>query len=297
MFKTVEEQPSFERAMLIDAYGTLLADMGKYEESEKLTEEALKIAESIRGSDDPQVAEIKNNLATSYNYLNKLDEAEKLYKESLKVFRKHFGDYHLRVSSVINNLAFIHIFREDHQKAIPLLLESLNIKLKVLGENHPYLILSYSNVGSTYFNINDFINAEKFMKESVNVGLKNYESDNINLSRSYMWYGRVLDANKNYKESIYYLNKAFLIREKEFGEKNKLTLTAQSLYGQTNLNAGNYIEAERNLVASYNGLKEISGNESEATQKTITSLIELYIKLNRKDKSDFYSKLVSNKNG
>jgi serine/threonine-protein kinase len=294
MLRAVEEQPSFERAMVIDAYGTLLADMGNYEKSEQLTEEALKIAESIRGSDDPDVAEIKNNLATSYNYLNKLDEAEKLYHESLRVFRKHFGDYHLRVSSVINNLAFIHIFREDHQKAIPLLLESLEIKLKVLGDNHPDLILAYSNVGSTYFNINDFINAEKFMKESVNVGLKNYDADNINLSRSYMWYGRVLDANKNYKQSIYYLRKAYLIRKKEFSKKNKLTLTTQSLYGQTNLNAGNFVEAEKHLVESYNGLKENLGNEKEATQKTLTALVELYKTLGRKEKAEFYSQMIIN---
>ena len=293
MLRTVEEQPSFETAILIDAYGTLLADMGNYEKSEQLTEEALKIAESIRTSDDPQVAEIKNNLATSYNYLNKLDEAEKLYNESLIVFRMHFGDYHLRVSSVINNLAFIHIFKEEHQKAIPLLLEALNIKLKVLGESHPDLILAYSNVGSTYFNINDYDHAEKFMKESVNVGLKNYNANNINLSRSYMWYGRVLDAKKNYEESIYYLNKAYLIREKEFGGKNKLTLTTQSLCGQTNLNAGNFSEAEKHLVASYNGFKEITGAESEETQKTLASLVQLYNKLGKKDMAESYSRLIS----
>jgi serine/threonine-protein kinase len=293
MLSEVEKEPSFERAMLIDAYGTLLADMGNHEESEKLTEEALKIAESIRGSDDPQVAEIKNNLATSYNYLNKLDEAEKLYNESLIVFRKHFGDYHLRVSSVINNLAFIHIFKEEHEKAIPLLLESLNIKLKVLGKNHPDLILAYSNVGSTYFNINDFTNAEKYMKESINVGLKNYDEDNINLSRSYMWYGRILDAEKNYKESIYYLDKAYSIRKKELGDENRMTLICQSLLGQTQLSAGNYNEAERNLVASFNGLKESLEIKSEATQKTLASLVELYNKLNKKDKADYYSNLIA----
>ncbi|MCU0343724.1 MAG: serine/threonine-protein kinase [Ignavibacterium sp.] len=295
MLSEVEKEPTFERAMLIDAYGTLLADMGNYEESKKLTEEALKIAESLRGSDDPQVAEIKNNLATSYNYLNKLDEAEKLYNESLLVFRKHFGNYHLRVSSVINNIAFIHIFKEEHQQAIPLLLESLNIKLKVLGQYHPDLILAYSNIGSTYFNINDFTNAEKFMRESINVGLKNYDADNINLSRSYMWYGRILDAEKNYGESIHYLNKAYLIRKNELGEENKMTLICQSLLGQTQLNAGNYSEAEKHLVESYNGLKEVLEIKNEATQKTLSSIIELYEKLGKTEKVKVYSKLISEK--
>lgn len=68
------------------------------------------------------------------------------------------------------------------------------------------------------------------------------------------------------------------------------------MLGQTQLNSGNYLEAEKNLVESYNKLKEISGIENEATQKTITSLVELYNKLNKKDKTEFYSKLISIKN-
>ena len=163
---------------------------------EKITEEALQIAESVKGPEDPDVAQIKNNLATSYNYLGKLDMADSLYKESLRVFRKIYGDFHIRVSSSLNNLAFINIFKKEHKLALPLLEEALNIKIVVLGIDHPDLINAYSNVGSTYFNIDDYNNAEKFMKASIDVGLKNYRENNINLSRPYMWYGRVLIANK-----------------------------------------------------------------------------------------------------
>jgi hypothetical protein len=65
------------------------------------------------------------------------------------------------------------------------------------------------------------------------------------------------------------------------------------LLGQTQLNAGNYNEAERNLVASFHGLKESLEIKSEAIQKTLASLIELYNKLNKKDKVDYYSNLIN----
>ncbi len=142
---------------------------------------------------------IKNNLATSYHTLNKLEEAEKLFKESLRFFRKHFGNYHIRVSSSLNNLAFIHINEEDYQKALPLLKESLEIKRTILGDSHPDLIQFYSNVGSTYFNLNDFESAEEYVLKSIDVGLKNHDPDNINLTRTYMWYGRILDGMKIFK--------------------------------------------------------------------------------------------------
>lgn len=294
MLKSIENKPSFERALVLDTYGTLMTDKGDYEKAEKLTEEALKIAEAIKGSEDSDVAEIKNNLATSYNYLNKLDEAEKLYDESLRVFRKNYGNFNVRVSSSLNNLAFIYIFKKDHKRALPLLEESLQIKRTILGENHPDLILAYSNVGSTYFNIEDYDNAEKFMKASIDAGLKNYDENNINLSRSYIWYGRTLEAINSFDKAVYYLGKAYLIRKKEFGDKNNLTLTTQSLYGKSLLSAGNFIEAEKQLLESYNGLNEILGREKDATQKTLVTLVELYKALGKKGKVEYYSQLIIN---
>lgn len=295
LLKSIETTPSFQSALIIDAYGTFVADQGDIEKSEKLTEEALKIAESIKGSEDHEVAMIKNNLATSYHSLNKLDNAEKLYNESLRVFRKHFGNYHLRVSSSLNNLAFIHIYKEDHQKALPLLKESLEIKRTILGDSHPDLIQPYSNVGSTFLNLGIYDSAEIFMKKSIDVGLKNYDSENISLSRTYMWYGRVLDGMQNFKKSVYYLEKSYFIRKRELGAQNKMTLACQSLLGQTYLNSGNYADAENHLIGSYYGLKAVTKNESESIQKTLESIVELYNKTGQKDKVTFYSKSIIDK--
>ncbi len=295
MLKLIEKTPSFQTALILDAYGSFVADQGDMEKSEKLTEDALKIAESLKGSEDREVAMIKNNLATSYHSLNKLDEAEKLYIESLRVFRKHFGNYHLRVSSSLNNLAFIHIYKEDHQKALPLLKESLEIKRTILGDSHPDLIQPYSNVGSTFFNIGRYDSAEIFMKKSIDVGLINYDSENISLSRTYMWYGRLLDGMKNFKKSVYYLEKSYLIRKRELGAQNKMTLSCQSLLGQTYLNSGNYADAENHLIGSYNGLKAVTKNESESIQKTLESIVELYTRLEQKDKAAIYSKFIIDK--
>ncbi len=293
MVRSIESTPSFQTALLLDAYATLVSDKGDLEKSEKLSEEAVKIAESIKGSEDPEVATLKNNLATTYNYLKKLDKAEQLYKESLRVFRKHFGNNSLRVTHSLNNLAFIHIYKKDHHKALPLLKEALEIRRRILGDNHPDLILLYSNVGSTYFYLNDFENAEKYIFSSLNIGLMNYDSENISLSRSYMWYGRVLDAKQDYKKSLEYLLKAYKIRKRELGEDKQLTLTVKSLCGQTYFNAGNYAEAEKYLLPSFNSLLKVSGKESEATQKTLTALIELYKKIGRTDKVESYSKFIA----
>lgn len=293
MLKSLETVPSFETALVLDAYGTLMSEKGEHKLSEELTREALTIAESIKGPDDPKVAEIKNNLATSFNYLGKLDEADSLYKESLRVFRKHHGNFHLLVSSSLNNLAFINIFKQDHLKALPLLLESLNIKETVLDENHPDLILAYSNVGSTYFNLKQYDKAEEFMKASVDVGLKNYEEDNINLSRPYAWYGRVFEANGKFDKAVHYLGKAYLIRKKHLGNKNKLTLTSQYQYGKGLVSSGNFKDAEKHLLESYEGLNETLGNKDGATQKALTSLIDLYRELGKRDKEEFYSRRIA----
>ncbi|QQS35953.1 MAG: serine/threonine protein kinase [Ignavibacteriales bacterium] len=293
MLKEIEETPSFERALVLDAIGSLMTDKGDYEKAEVITKQALTISESIKGPEDPDVAQIKNNLATSLNYLDKLDEADSLYREALRVFRKHYGNYHIQVSRVINNLAFISIFKKEHDKAIPLLEEALNIKIKVLGEDHPDLILAYSNVGSTYHNIGVYDKAEKYMKASVDAGLKNFDENNVNLSRSYMWYGRALEGNGKYEEGIFYLNKAYEIRRNEFGDKNNLTLTTQLHLGKCLGTAKKYNEAEKQLLQCYSGFKEISGTGNENTNKTLSTLVDLYNSWGKKKEADYYSQLIA----
>src|SRR5690606_20655146 len=133
------------------------------------------------------------------------------------------------------------------------------------------------------------------MKLSVDAALKNFDEDNINNSRSYMWYGRTLEANGKLKEAEYYLKKAYQIRKKEFGEKNNLTLTAQYHYGKSLLTSKKFIEAEKHLLYCYNGLNELSGRDNESTKKSLAALIELYKQWGKSDKAEQYSKLLQNK--
>ena len=93
-------------------------------------------------------------------------------------------------------------------------------------------------------------------------------------------------------DGLSYLKKAYLIRKKEFGENNNLTLTSQSLYGKSLLDAGRFVEAEKQLVESFNGLSKIFGNEKEATQNTLLSIVELYKEQRKKDKAEYYSNLI-----
>ncbi len=292
MMKSVETKPSFETALMLDAYGTLMSEKGDYKKAEELTMEALKIGEAIRGADDPKVAEFKNNLATSYNYLKKPDKADSLYRESLQVFRKHYGNSHLLVSSSLNNLAFINIFKKDHSGALPLLVESLNIKRAILGEDHPDLILAYSNVGSTYFNIHQYEKAGEFMKASVDVGLKNYDEDNISLSRSYMWYGRIFDARGGLDSAIFFLRKAYHIRKRELGANNNITLATQNQLGKSLLHKRDFVDAEKHLLESYKGFSDVAGKDDDSTQKALIALVDLYKAWRKKDKEDYYAALI-----
>ena len=75
-----------------------------------------------------------------------------------------------------------------------------------------------------------------------------------------------------------------------------MTLTCQSLLGQTYLNSGKYPEAEKHLIESYNGLQALTKNSSESIQKTLEFIVTLYTKLGQKDKTDTYSKMIIDKN-
>jgi tetratricopeptide (TPR) repeat protein len=67
-----------------------LVQQGQYSEAEKVAKEALQLAETKFGPDDPFVANSLNNLANLYYSQGKYFEAEPLYKRSLKISEKAY---------------------------------------------------------------------------------------------------------------------------------------------------------------------------------------------------------------
>ncbi|MEM7165686.1 MAG: serine/threonine-protein kinase [Planctomycetota bacterium] len=144
-----------DRAECLGNLAWLLQTCGRYEESERLHREALKLCEEecdANSSDDtivhdhPSIAMHKNRLASLFQNTGRYEEAETLYRDVLATRTKVLGERHPLVAVSLNNLAVLLRLRGDYDGGEALYRQALAIYETRLGEDHPKTAIALSNL-------------------------------------------------------------------------------------------------------------------------------------------------------
>ncbi len=137
----------------LDAMCTLAEvyhDLERYDESVRLSQQEVELAEKALGPAHLETLAGKMNLAMAYSGAGQADEALRLEEEILPLVEKKLGRDHPRALGIRNNLAesYIEVGRVDegcrmHEETLALLKEKL-------GSEHPNTLSSMSNLANAY---------------------------------------------------------------------------------------------------------------------------------------------------
>jgi tetratricopeptide (TPR) repeat protein len=116
--------------------GTIYARQGRYEESERILEDALAIYLRVAGEDHPETLGTLHRLAWLRSRQGRFDEAERLYRRSLAGRRRIYGDDHRWTLLTKNALAGMYRDQRRYPEAEPLYREILESRKRVLGDDH-----------------------------------------------------------------------------------------------------------------------------------------------------------------
>ena len=88
----------------VNNLGSVLQDLGDFQEARKCYERALKIDEQVYGPDHPDVARDVNNLGMVLQVLGDRLSAKKCLKRALKIYEKSLGSDHANTRMIKKNL-------------------------------------------------------------------------------------------------------------------------------------------------------------------------------------------------
>jgi tetratricopeptide (TPR) repeat protein len=86
----------------------MLYQMRRHEESAKVGDEALRVAEKTFGPNHPKTALSMNELAIVYQYLGKYAEADDLFKRALMIREQALGPKHPFVAATCEHMAALY---------------------------------------------------------------------------------------------------------------------------------------------------------------------------------------------
>ena len=158
-----------QQARALHTRGREMERTGKYLEAKGLLEQALEVAESVRGHDDPYVAEVTFDLAG--NALERLDDgaSRAFYDRAIRVFDATGGPSHPYAAIARSRLALLDERAGQPQKAEAGIREILPVLERALGPTHPWYLQSLVTFAGLRQRSGDLEQAEQITRATLAV--------------------------------------------------------------------------------------------------------------------------------
>ncbi len=274
--------------------GLLYHTMGKYNDAEGFTKEALRIRQEILGDNSPAYAISLNNLAMLYRSEGKYNEAEKLINEAIETTGKTKGTQNPTYAIMLNNKAMLFQNIGRYPEAIDLLKSCLDISAASLREKSPNYQLLMVNLALLYQETKDYASSEEIYKEAIRLKEKRLGTRNhpdlahmLNLLASlYLEMGKNEEVEPLLKESQ-------RIFEKKFGEEHPAVAATLSNLGNFYRVQGKISEAEPLIQKSLNIREKVLGSRHPDYARAQEDLALIYWeKGNYQEASKLYKQVI-----
>ena len=113
-----------------------LVNQKRFDEAEKLLQEAVVLAERGFGDGTPHVASAKQNLAELYRLRKEYGKAAPLYEDAIKILTENYGTKDIRVAFALHNIAGFYLAQYELEKAAHYYEQALQVKLAAVGPGH-----------------------------------------------------------------------------------------------------------------------------------------------------------------
>ncbi|PYS80890.1 MAG: kinesin [Acidobacteria bacterium] len=201
-----------------NALGLLYDELGDFDKAEQSFQTSLAILEKALGPDNPETANVMNNLATFYvQERHDLARAEPLMQRALSIRLTALGPAHADVGNSYDALGTLYQEEGDLAKAEQFLKRALEVREKALGPVHDAVAESASNLASLYIRLGDFDQARRLVMRAVNVDKRVHGQDHPLYASSLDRLGLLLQTMSDYTMAEHFLGSALAIRERALG--------------------------------------------------------------------------------
>ncbi|MFQ5790537.1 MAG: tetratricopeptide repeat protein [Acidobacteriota bacterium] len=281
------EQPEVEAAVR-HTIGLTYLRLGRYKDSERLLQSALRIQRGLAEHNPQELVEYQSTLAVVLHDLGNYDEAERLYREALQSAREFLSEE--EATSVKNNLALLLYDRGDYEAAEPLYREVVASDRKSLGDEHPDLAVSLNNLANLLRDKGDYRAAEPLYREAAAI-LRQERHPHLAVLLGNL--GTLLCGRADYEAAEQTFSEAVSVGAERLGENHPEVANIQRKFGMCLLKQGRNGRAEAQLLAAHRVLRATLGQHHERTAEAAKGLLDLYRSWGKPQKAAEYRALLA----
>jgi len=218
------------KAPILVMLGMLYDDLGRFEEAETASKDALEIYKELAAKNpdvyNPDVALTQNNLGILYAVLGRFEEAEHAYNKALEIYKeladKNPDAYNPDVALALNNLGILYADLGRFEEAETASKDALEIYKELAAKNpdvyNSYVASLQNNLGTLYKDLGRFEEAETSYKEALEMrkelAAKNPDAYNPYVANTQYNLGLLYTVLERYEAATHLYKEALKIQKK-----------------------------------------------------------------------------------
>ncbi len=243
--------PHPDLADVVNDLGILIEENGDYAESASLYRESIAMYRRLYGDKHPRIASGLNNLAGVLKEQGDLANSESTYRQALAMERELLGAEHPDVGNTLNNLAAVQYDRGDPKGALATMSEALRVYRKLYPNDHPDVAAVTNRVGFWLTMAGDYTDAWRYIQDGLAMRRRLFGDTNPNVASSLEILAILQVATRQYSDAFASAHSAADIYTSALSASHWKTAIAESAEGAALTGLGNYSEAEKLLLHSY----------------------------------------------
>ena len=208
--------------------GNRLVKEYKLSDGEKILNYALEIREKLLGVDNPDTANVYEDLSKVYDKQGRYSDALKSAEKALRIKENTLGKHNSLTADTYNNIAGVYYHIGKYKKALEFYNKALVISEKQLGENHPSTATTYNNIAVVYEDLGEYEKALEFYNKALVISEKQLGENHPSTATTYNNIAGVYDDMDEYEKALKFYSKALKIFENSLGENHPSTATVRN---------------------------------------------------------------------
>ena len=208
--------------------GNRLVKEYKLSDGEKILNYALEIREKLLGEDNPDTANVYEDLSEVYDKQGRYSDALKSAEKALMIKENTLGKHNSLTADTYNNIAGVYKDLGEYEKALEFYNKALYIREKQLGENHPDTAATYNNLAIAYDDMGEYEKALEFYNKALYIREKQLGENHPDTAATYNNISGVYYHMGEYEKALEFFNKALKTFEKSLGKNHPSTVTVRN---------------------------------------------------------------------
>jgi serine/threonine-protein kinase len=218
------------RARLLTTMGAVYDNLGRIEDSARITETALQLIEAARPSNHVDVAATLQTLGTVRIRQGRYDEAVELLNRSLGIRERQDGPQSLPVAAVADRLYRAHYLGDDTRAMLDFAERAYDIRAALLPPDDPQQVTAASNLGMAHWHVGNTQQAEAMMTRAIEVSRVQPQVNEARLSAILHNLGLITWDLGDYRGAAAHYQQALELGQRALGDEHpQIPLTMYAL--------------------------------------------------------------------